>query len=148
MKDVSCSRVGFLIVIGPPATSLERVGPTLQAMVNDGCKSSQMAPGGFSLSLEIVPTAAGECMFLLLPGLLRMMAFVRQLLRRDSKPKRVGGGSVGRKQLANHYPKHSFLYKYRGALLISSELSWPNCRIRINRKNDVGGAAVLIQLLN
>jgi hypothetical protein len=39
--------------------------------------------------LDIVRTAAGGTMFLLLPGLLRILAFVRHVLRRDSEPEQL-----------------------------------------------------------
>lgn len=63
--------------------------PLRKRRVNDGC-SEQHGPQEFQpCSWKIVRTVAGGCMFLLLPGLLRSMAFVRQLLRRDYERKRL-----------------------------------------------------------
>jgi hypothetical protein len=47
-------------------------------------------------------------MFLLLPGLLPMRAFVRQLRSPRLSAREVGGGTVGRKRAANRRTEHHF----------------------------------------
>jgi hypothetical protein len=83
-------------------------------------------------------------MFLLLSRLLRIEAFVRQLLRRNISPKGAGGGSFGRKCAANGIAKVAFSSNFRGALPWDVGLSCLDSRMRKDCKDDVGGAVLLI----
>jgi hypothetical protein len=147
MEDVSCQRIGSLSLSGRPRRHCSKLAPLRERSVNVGMQIIASSPWGFSLWLKIVRTAAGACMFLLLPGLLPMQAFVRTVAFAATRSPRSWWRHGRAKASSQSSYRAPLLLRYCGALPARSELCWPNCRIRIPLGEHVGEAAVLIQAL-